>query len=88
MISRRPATARRRCSQCRREERGSKPERPCRFVAPAVTRSVLLLLLVVGPEQNAEPRPGQPMTRPVVRRSGAISSSEVSSAVADLAGSL
>ena len=37
-----------------------------RFVAPGATRSVLLLLLVVGPEQKAERRPGRPMTGLVV----------------------
>jgi hypothetical protein len=40
--------------------------RGCPFVAPAATRLVLLLLLVVGPEQKPERRPAQPMTRLVV----------------------
>jgi hypothetical protein len=44
----------------------------CRFVAPAATRLVLLLLLIVGPEQKPEPRPGQPMTRLVVRANGSL----------------
>jgi hypothetical protein len=37
--------------------------------APAATRSVLLLLLVVGPEQKPERPPGQALTWPLVRES-------------------
>ncbi len=33
---------------------------------------MLLLLLVVGPEQKPERQPGQPMTRLVVRESGTV----------------
>ena len=41
----------------------------CRIVAPAATRSVLLLRLVVGPEQKSERRRGRPLTCLVVRGS-------------------
>jgi hypothetical protein len=52
------------------------------FVAPAATRSTLLLQMVAGPKRKRQPRPGWPTRRPLVREtsSDAVGSSEAGTA--------